>query len=262
MISGVTATVVAKAIEGPITFESRAQEISRLPEFLEVILTSATGLTLVNVGDTEPAAPNRNKPWFKTSNANIGEAGAQVAPRGLYVWNVSTEAWENLNPFDSEELTKQLDEAKQVASDAQASAEAAEADADASKQYADAAQTQADTASTDAVAAEAAADAAQELYSGVIYGQAGPYLLDAAQSGPTEYKYSDPLVVNPPLDPAFPVAGFITLTGDSYPTIPFRWGVQVLPGDPTSIRAVYFNLFPTPVQRQVTFMYMVKGKPL
>ena len=239
---------------------SRAELIDSLPNYLEVVLSAAEGLNLINVGTEVPSMANRDKPWFSSlpsSNADY--------PRGLYVWNeeiVVGGEWQNIAPDTVAAIIADAQEALAKASDAEAAAKAARADADISRQYADAAKVVSAAADTTASDAEDAVANAYEEYSDVYYGH-----IDSLYPPPTVGAWASDhwvdLVGVPPLGVTpLPVA-FITIESDSIPEAVFRYGVEIqnLATTPKA-RLVGYNFFTYTGVRVVKFSWMVKGKAL
>jgi hypothetical protein len=255
MIPFMRPVVVANPVADDLAFASRAEEIRALPQLLSVELTAPSGLDLVNVGDAEPQAQHRNKPWFKPNSDGVGN-------RGVYAWNPLTApsgAWENLSPVDAEALLEKIKDAEEVANAAALSAQAAKADADRSKEFATAAQAEADAASTNAGLAEDKADGAAAVYGGIVYGSVAGVSIIATVGAWWSSWYN----FTPPFDAGEDLVGFITLSADSHPNIPFRYGIEVT-SDATNlkVRVVGYNIFATDAPRVVSAMWMVKGTPL
>lgn len=240
--------IVANPIDDDISFASRALEIRALPELLSVQLTSPTGLDLVNVGNDEPQAQHRNKPWFKTVSDIDGD-------KGIYVWNETTEEWENLSPVDAAELLNTIRNGVEMAAEAEETAREAKAQADRAKEFADSTMTALDAASTRVDDAETAAAAAQEDYSGCRYGHVTAAVIPQATG---VYHYTEWASYAPPLAATPVPVGFITLTGDSIPTVPFRVGVEVDVAN-SRMRGVAYNVLDAGSDRTVSFMWMIKG---
>ncbi len=255
MIPFVKPYISANEIADDIAFVSRAAEIRSLPQLLKVVLTSPSGLDLVNVGTDEPQAQHRNKPWFKTDD--VGR------DRGVYVWNEKSSAWENLCPVDAAVLLNTIRvKGVEVAAAADKAAREAKADADRSKEFAESAQAEATAASA---AAESAKDAAEEAAAGSIQDTWFGYLVDIHVTGIAGAWVSPWVDFTPYLDTSKPMVGFITLSADNFPMLPFRHGIEVR-NDGTAyagkqLRVVGWNTFATPgeVDRIVSAMWMVKG---
>lgn len=254
MIPFIKPYIVANPVDEDITFDSRADEINSLPQLLSVELTSPTGLDLVNVGSTEPQAQHRNKPWFKTDDVGTD--------RGIYVWNEVSESWENLSPVDAAALLNTIRGAVETAADADNTARETKADADRAKEFATAAQAEATTATANADAAE---EAAEEAAAGAIQDTWFGLLEDVHITGAVGAWESPWVDFSPYLDTDEPMVGFITLSADNFPMIPFRYGVE-LRNDGTEyagkqLRVVGYNILPTTgeADRIVDAMWMVKG---
>jgi hypothetical protein len=238
---------------------SRAELIQSLPSYLKVVLSSPTGLNLVNIGTSEPSPEHRNKPWLSTNAVN-----AATYPRGIYIWDEDAADWIDIAPVDVAELVRNIQLAKEVATDAEEDSIAAEADADAAKQYATNAQTAADASDVLADAAEDAAENAADEHSGVYYGYVDddpawrtPQAIQGAWTSDWINLTGVPELATTPL----PV-GFLTLKADNYPQYVFRYGMQIQTvGGVNQARIVGYNYFDgSPADRRVDWMWMVKGE--
>lgn len=251
-----------------LTFLNRAAEITSLPKFLDVFLTSPTGLDMINIGETTPQPEHRNKPWFKTSD-----------PIGVYVWNTTTSSWQNLQSTSAAEIQALVDEA--IATAGLGKHRIASGYADEAKAAAKELWKATTDATNDVDDAEAEAIQAVEMYSA---GTSGFVSGDVGDSSMPEETWAELLVDEPrddyapgfvhtdwfniptPLDPDQPIIGWVMLTANSAPGALFNYSVQARStGD--AVRLYGYEVMHIddpawitwPPPRRVCFNYMLKG---
>lgn len=253
-----------------LAFLNRAAEITSLPEFLDVFLTSPTGLDMINIGETEPQPAHRNKPWFKTSD-----------PIGVYVWNTTTSSWQNLQSTSAAEIQALVNEA--IATAGLGKHWIASGYADDAKAAAKELWKATTDATNDVDDAEAEAIRAVEMYSagtsGFVSGDVGDASAPEAtwaelfideNDDRTDYApgfvHTDWFNIPTPLDPDQPIIGWIMLTANSAPGALFNYSVQARStGDAVRLYGYEVMHLTDPAwttwtpPRRVCFNYMLKG---
>jgi len=253
---------------------SRAELIESLPAFLEVVLTSPEGLSLINVGEDIPDAADRNKPWFSKRPTNDEEY-----PLGVYVFNIESDEWENIAPSEIAEIMEQLQAAKEVAEKARTTAQEAAAEADRSKQYSTDSTTHASDAEIAALDTATMMKIAMTNAAGVWFGHNVGYDPDwtVLPAGGVREFYTNwknfpgvPNLKSSPLPVATLTITKITVLGDVPPaqqatqaSLPLMIGAQVRVDPATNKlqgRVVGYVTVPCDYDRQIEWMWLVKGE--
>lgn len=254
----IIANIPDRTIPEPST---RAELIASLPSFLEVVLTTPNGLTMINIGKDIPEDIHRNKPWFCTNQPDHAEY-----PRGIYLWNYESKEWDNITPDSVFDIMRKAEEALETAKNAKSKSEDALAEADRAKAFATDIEEYAEESKG---AAEAANDAIQlaNNQATTYYGHidSGTIMQIPNNIGAFASTWVK-LVGVPKLKTEPKPVAFMTIKGiDSTPAAyekPFTYGIDIrVNGNDVEARVVGYVLAASEVQRTVKFMWMVKGAP-